>query len=64
MLLGSVESITEIAKARDDELVRVQTGVNDRSENLHIGVMPFDERDAFRRGNDADHADVARPGFA
>ena len=38
--------------------------VDDRRVDVHVRVMPLDQRDPFGRGDDADHADVGGAGFA
>src|SRR6476620_7293486 len=64
MLLGSVESITEIAEARHDEFVGVQAGVDNRREHVHVRVVALDECDAFGRRDDANHSHLAGTGLA
>ena len=54
-----VEPIAEIAEAGHDELVRVQALIDRRREDLHVGMVLLDQRDAFGRRDDADHADLA-----
>ncbi len=59
MLLRSVEPVTEIAEARDDELVGVQTGIDDRRKYMNVRMMLLHERDPLGRRDNANHADVA-----
>src|SRR4029453_15626725 len=58
--LCAVEPVPEIAKTRNDELMVVQSFIDDRRVDMNIGMMLLDERKALRCGDDADHPDGAR----
>ena len=40
-------------------LCAFKLAIDDRRVDLDVGMMMLDERNAFRRGDDADHPDVA-----
>src|SRR5437016_9440893 len=54
----SIEPVSEISEAWDDEFSRVQFAIDDRRENLHRRMRGLDGRDSLRRGDDANQADV------
>jgi 5-methylthioadenosine/S-adenosylhomocysteine deaminase len=60
----SVQAIAEIAESRHDELVLVETAIDNRSVDGNVGMMAFDESDALRRRDDADDTDVGGAGGA
>ena len=60
MLLGSVEPVTEIAEARDNELVGVEAGIHNRRKDMYVWMMPLHQGDSLGGGDDADHPDVTR----
>ena len=39
------------------------SSIDDRRVDRDVGMMLLDQRDAFRRRDDADHADVVRAGL-
>src|ERR1700687_3423399 len=53
----AVKPIAEIAEPGHDVLVLVQLAVDHRRVDVGARMMPFDERDAFRGGDDADDPD-------
>src|SRR6187200_2192727 len=61
-LRRAVQTVTEIAEPGNDELMAVQPLIHHGGVNRNVRVMLLDKRDAFRRGDDADHADVVRAG--
>ena len=64
MLLRPVQSIAEVPQPWQDELVLVQSPVDCRRVDLDIRMLLLDQRDPFRRGDDADHANGAPEGIA
>ena len=63
-MIRSRTAVAEVTQARHDELVRVEALVDDRRVDVDVGMMLFDERDAFGRGDDADHPHVVAAGAA
>src|SRR5439155_5906329 len=59
-LCRAVQTVAEIAEAGHDELVIVEPAIDDGRVDVHVGMMPLDERHAFGSGYDADHAIAAR----
>src|SRR4029079_10343287 len=58
-----IEPIPEIAETRQDELVGGERSIDYGSVDVHVRVRGFDDRDAFRRRDDARDAHVARAGL-
>lgn len=59
--VGSEEAVTGIAQTGPDELVVVELTIERRDIQGHIGMRLGDLSCPFRRGDDADELDPARP---
>src|SRR5438093_12287550 len=59
---GSVQPIAEIPESGHDIFLTVERPIDHWGENLDAGMALFDQRDAFRRSDDAHDADRARTG--
>src|SRR6266851_4796639 len=49
-----VQTIAKVSQAWDDVLLHVEPAVDDRSIDVHVGMMPFDEGHALGRRDNTD----------
>src|SRR5512132_4016338 len=59
----AIEAISEITESRQDELLRVQLAIDHGREDGDARMRGFDRREALRRRDDADQADVFHAGL-
>src|SRR3712207_5424313 len=60
---GSIEPVSGVAEAGDDERADVQLGVDGGGVEDHVGVLAGDALDAWHRGDRVEAGDPARPLF-
>src|SRR5829696_7160005 len=58
---GSIEPVSSVAEARDDERAIVQLGVDGGGVESHVGVLIGDALDARHRGDRVEAGDPGRP---
>jgi hypothetical protein len=60
---GSIEPVSSVAEARDDERAIVQLGVDGGGVESHVGVLIGDALDAWYCGDRVEAGDPGRPLF-
>src|SRR6476661_7758778 len=60
----AVKAVAEVTESWNDVLVIVETTIDDRSVDRDVWIVLLDRSDPFRRGDDADDADMGGAGLA